>query len=60
VRIIDDMVDNISHNLAWRYIDMDGNHVDETAQKQLSHLRDQRLIEKMNSGQLFRFVSFIF
>ena len=49
VRIIEDVLSHLSHEKAWRFIDMVGSEVDNEAQQYLSHLRDEKIAKAVKN-----------
>ena len=49
VRLIEDMNSNLTHRLAWRFIDQTNEgEVDKDAQERLGNLRDLKVISILN------------
>ncbi|ELU16966.1 hypothetical protein CAPTEDRAFT_23665, partial [Capitella teleta] len=55
IRIIEDITENLSHSLAWRFIDLvDNANLDIEAQGYLERLRDNRLVQALETSNVFK------
>jgi hypothetical protein len=54
VRIIEDINENLSHSLAWRFIDLiDNENIDGEAQAYLRNLRDDKVRNALHASNIF-------
>ena len=57
IRIIEDMLEHLSHSLAWRFIDVSSapdSLLDTEAQQLLVQLRDERLLKALNTSNILK------
>ena len=56
IRVIGDITDHLSHQVAWRFIDMSGSDIDTEAQNHLINLRDVEIKQKLADDNIRRYV----
>lgn len=54
IRIIEDLDNNLSDNIAWRFIDMKNSVIDTEAQQLLQALRDEKVAKTVKEKNIHK------